>query len=193
MAAPDPADLIAALTAVLMKLLLNQPSILLMTPSFNWNTMEQYDDFQLFHKSVESGSPFRIFQQKQPQELDPMQNPTQLNWNMCSISWATGNLTIGSQPAQLLRFQKRKSKLQPSWTTCPLRWIMQCHNTAGSINWKMFTSNLESRQMNSSTVSIPLLTDATSHQMRKRNRTSSTDLSEPSMTRNLSKSCSHLT
>ena len=25
-----------------------------MTPSFDWNTTEQYDDFQLFHKSVES-------------------------------------------------------------------------------------------------------------------------------------------
>ena len=54
MAAPDPADLIAALIAALMKLLLNQPSISLMTPSFDWNTMEQYDDFQLFCKSVES-------------------------------------------------------------------------------------------------------------------------------------------
>ena len=35
------------------------------------------------------GSPFKIFQRKQPQELDPMQNPTWLSWNMCSISWAT--------------------------------------------------------------------------------------------------------
>ena len=54
MAAPDPADPIAALTAVLAKLLLNQPLTSLMTPSFDWNTTEQYDDFQLFHKSVES-------------------------------------------------------------------------------------------------------------------------------------------
>ena len=56
MAAPDPAnpaDPIAALTAALAKLLPNQPSISLVTPSFDWNTMEQYD-FQLFHKSVES-------------------------------------------------------------------------------------------------------------------------------------------
>ena len=51
---PDPADLIATLTAALVKLLLNQPSISLMTPSFDWNTTEQYDDFQLFCKSVES-------------------------------------------------------------------------------------------------------------------------------------------
>ena len=54
MVAPDPADPIAALTAALTKLLPNQPSISLMTPSFDWNTTEQYDDFQLFCKSVES-------------------------------------------------------------------------------------------------------------------------------------------
>ena len=54
MAAPDPADPIAALTAALTKLLPNQPSISLVTPSFDWNTTEQYDDFQLFRKSVES-------------------------------------------------------------------------------------------------------------------------------------------
>ena len=54
MAAPDPADPIAALTAALAKLLPNQPSISLVTPSFDWNTTEQYDDFQLFRKSVES-------------------------------------------------------------------------------------------------------------------------------------------
>ena len=59
MAAPDPADPIAALTAALAKLLLNQPSILLVTPSFDWNTTEQYDDFQLFRKSVESWFTFQ--------------------------------------------------------------------------------------------------------------------------------------
>ena len=128
------------------------------------------------------GSPFRIFQWKQPQELDPMQNPTLLDWNMCPISWATlatGNVTVGSQLAQLMRFQRRKSKLQPSWTTCPLQWIMQCPIVAGSISWKMFASDPESHQMNSLTISMPLLTDATSPQMRKRNGTSSTDSSEP--------------
>ena len=50
----DPVDPIIALTAAILKLLPNQPSILLVTPSFNLNTMEQYDDFQLFHKLVES-------------------------------------------------------------------------------------------------------------------------------------------
>ena len=50
----DPADPIAALTAKIAKLLPNQTSISLITPSFDWNIMEQFDDFQLFCKSVES-------------------------------------------------------------------------------------------------------------------------------------------
>ena len=50
----DPPDPITALTAVIAKLLPNQPSISLVIPSFDWNTIEQYDDFQLFCKAVES-------------------------------------------------------------------------------------------------------------------------------------------
>ena len=116
-----------------------------------------------------------------------MQNPTQLNWNMCSISWETlaaGNLTIGSQLAQLMRFQRRKSKLQPSWTTCPLWWITLCPNAAesgespdelvnclrGLADWCNLPSD-EEKEWNKN----------------------GTDLSEPSMTRNSSRSCSHLT
>ena len=82
MAAPDPADPIAALTAALAKLLPNQPSISLVTPSFDWNTTEQYDDFQLFRKSVESW--FTL--QNIPAETAPgagpdaEPNPTQLEY-----------------------------------------------------------------------------------------------------------------
>ena len=45
---------LAALTAVLKKLIPNPPSVSLATPTFDWNSTEQYDDFQLFHKSVDS-------------------------------------------------------------------------------------------------------------------------------------------
>ena len=197
MAAPDPADPIAALTAAPCKTP-SEPAInLTRDPILR---LEHHGAIWWFPAvSQISGKlvhPFRIFQWKQPQEPDLMWNPTQLDWNMCSISWATlatGNLTIGSWLTQLMRFQRRKSKLQPSWTTCPVWLITQCHNAAGSVNLKMFASDLESCQINSLTISMPLLTDATSPQMRKRNGTSSTDLSEPSMTRNLSRSCSHLT
>ena len=123
MAAPDPADPIAALTAAVTKLLPNQPSISLVTPSFDWNTTEQYDDFQLFHKSVESW--FTL--QNIPAETAPGAGPdaepnsTRLEYMLNFLgNTGHGKLTIGSQLAQLMRFQRRKSKLQPSWTTCPL-------------------------------------------------------------------------
>ena len=50
---PEPADPFAALTAAL-KALAPNPSTLLIAPTFDWNSTEQYDDFQLFVKSVKS-------------------------------------------------------------------------------------------------------------------------------------------
>ena len=122
------------------------------------------------------GSPCKIFQRRH--QRIPLQNPTPLTWSMCSISWATlaaGNLTVGSQLAQLMRLQGRRSELQPSWTTCHQQWTMQYRNTAESTNWKMFTSDLESHQMNLLTISELLLIDAISRQKTKRNGMSSTD------------------
>ena len=114
------------------------------------------------------GSPFRIFQQRH--QRIPLQNQTPPNWSTCSISWATlaeGSLTIGSQLAQLMRLQRRKRKLQPSWTTCHRQWTMQYHNTAESTNWKMFVSDLESHQMSLLTISKLLLIDAISRRRQK--------------------------
>ena len=52
---PDQAvDPLAALTAVMKKLIPNPPSVSLATPTFDWNSTEQYDNFQLFLKSVDS-------------------------------------------------------------------------------------------------------------------------------------------
>ena len=50
---PEPADRFAALTAAL-KALAPNPSTLLVAPTFDRNSTEQYDDFQLFIKSVKS-------------------------------------------------------------------------------------------------------------------------------------------
>ena len=123
------------------------------------------------------GSPYKIFQWRH-QRIPPW-NPTPLAWSTYSISWATlaaGSSTTGSQPAQLMRLHGRRSKLQPSWTTCHQQWTMQYHNAAESTNWKMFASDLESHQMNLLTISELLLIGAISQQKTKRNRTSSTDL-----------------
>ena len=80
MPSPDLADPIAALTAALAKLLLNQPSILLVTPSFDWNTMEQYDDFQLFCKSVESWFTLQNIPAETPEDPTAEPNSTRLEY-----------------------------------------------------------------------------------------------------------------
>ena len=123
------------------------------------------------------GSPCKTFQQRH--QRIPPRNPTPLAWSTCSISWATlaaGSLTVGSQLVQLMRLRGRRSELQPSWTTRHQQWTMQYHNAVESTNWKMFTSDLESHQMNSMTVSGLLLIDAISRQKMRRNGMSSTDL-----------------
>ena len=77
---PDPADPIAALTAALAKLLPNQPSISLVTPSFDWNTTEQYDDFQLFRKSVESWFTLQNIPAETPEDPTAEPNSTRLEY-----------------------------------------------------------------------------------------------------------------
>ena len=76
----DPADPIAALTAAIAKLLPNQPSISLVTPSFDWNTTEQYDDFQLFCKSVESWFTLQNIPAETPEDPTAEPNSTQLEY-----------------------------------------------------------------------------------------------------------------
>ena len=49
-------------------------------PSFNWNTMEQYDDFQLFHKSVESWFTLQNIPVETPADPTVEPNSTQLEY-----------------------------------------------------------------------------------------------------------------
>ena len=58
----------------------NQPSISLMTPSFNWNTTEQYDDFQLFRKSVESWFTLQNIPAETPEDPTMEPNSTRLEY-----------------------------------------------------------------------------------------------------------------
>ena len=52
----------------------------LVTPSFDWNTMEQYDDFQLFHKSVESWFTFQNIPMETPEDPTAESSSTQLEY-----------------------------------------------------------------------------------------------------------------
>ena len=77
---PNPADPLTALIATIAKLLPNQPLILLVTPSFDWNTIEQYDDFQLFWKSVESWFTFQNIPVETPADPTVEPNSTRLEY-----------------------------------------------------------------------------------------------------------------
>ena len=57
-----------------------KPLILLVTPSFDWNTTEQYDDFQLFRKSVESWFTLQNIPAETPEDPTPEPNSTQLEY-----------------------------------------------------------------------------------------------------------------
>ena len=51
-----------------------------MTPSFDWNTTEQYDDFQLFRKSVESWFTLQNIPAETPEDPTVEPNSTQLEY-----------------------------------------------------------------------------------------------------------------
>ena len=93
------------------KLIPNPPSVSLATPTFDWNSTEQYDDFQLFHKSVDS---WFTLQNVAPKILQETLQLTLIPpaWSMSSTFWAmlaTRSLIDGSQLVLMLKLPRRKS------------------------------------------------------------------------------------
>ena len=172
----DLADPIAALTAAIAKLLLNQPSISLVTPSFNWNTMEQYDDFQLFRKSVESWFTLQNIPAETPEDPTAEPNSTRLEY-VLNFLGNTGCRKFDCwKPTgtadEIARKKKRAAAFMDYLSSTMDHAVSQrCRIT----NWKMFASDLENHQMNLLTISELLLIDAISRQKTKRNGMSSTD------------------
>ena len=186
---PDPTGPITALTAAITELLPNQPLISLVTPSFDWNTMAQYD-FQLFHKSVESWFTLQNVPVETPVDPTAEPNSTQLEYmlnflgNTCHRKFDHGKPT--STADEIAKNKKLATTFMDYLSSTMEHAVSQCCR----IYWlEDFTSDLESHQMNSLTISELLLIDATSRQKRKRNGVSSTDSSETPMTRNSSRSC----
>ena len=112
---PDLAvDPLAVLTTVLKKLIPNPSSVSLTTPTFDWNSTEQHDDFQLFCKSVDSWFTLqnvapKLLQETHQQTLAP---PI---WSMSSTFWAmlaTKSLIDGSQLVLMLRLPRRRRVLK---------------------------------------------------------------------------------
>ena len=85
---PEPADPFAALTAAL-KALAPNPSSLLITPICYWNSTEQYNDFQLFIKSVKSWFTLQNTVKEEKQTQMVLLAQTLHDCSMFSTSWAT--------------------------------------------------------------------------------------------------------
>ena len=148
---PDPAvDPLAALTAVLKKLIPNPPSVSLATPTFDWNSTEQYDNFQLFCKSVDS---WFILQNIAP-EIPPGDptadiNSTCLEYVLNFLGNAGHKKFDRWKPtgsdAEVVKKKKSAQEFLDYLSSTMDHAISQY--PTGYINWKMFTSDLESYLM----------------------------------------------
>ena len=122
---------VAALLEALKKLSLQAPTILV-TPSFDWSLKDQYADFQLFVKSVDSW--FTL--QGIPEKAGELENPVHLDYilNFLGNQGRHGDTTIGSLLVQVLRCRRRV--LVHSWITCSQWWTMTFQLTAESTSLK---------------------------------------------------------
>ena len=126
---PDP---LATLTEALKALRPSTPTDALKPPMFDWKMTEQYEDFCLFCKSVESW----YHLQGMKEEPD---NGTRLEYLLNFLgttghgNMSNGNLQVPPKKTTRIR---RKALLNSSNTSLP-QWITLCLNGAGSISWKM--------------------------------------------------------
>ena len=183
----DPADPIAALIATIAKRLLNQPSISLMTPCFDWNTTEQHDDFQLFHKSVESWFTLQNIPAETPADPTMEPNSTRLEY-VLNFLGNTGCRKFDhwklTGTADEIAKKKRQATAYMDYLPSMMdHTVSQCCRI-----YQLQDVCIQPRESPDELVNC-LRALAAFRQKRRRNRMSSTDSSEPSVTRNSSRSC----
>ena len=139
------ADPLAALTTALKSLIPNQPATNLKTPTGEWTTSDQCDEFKLFHESMESW--FHL--QAMPDEpsdkgahleyiLNFLGTTGHQKWNQ----WTHTSVTLDD-----IATTKKSSKSFLDHVAYQMD--NNCVSTnAKYTNWKMFTSSLERLQMN---------------------------------------------
>ena len=120
------------------------PMDFLKPPTFDWNSLEQFEDFRLFIKEMESW----YMLQGIP---DKAGDTTWLEYLL--ISWVPsdeGSMSSGTPLVQLQRNKRRIRRVPSSlrsFYTAP--WITLFLNDAGYKNWKRLGSKLVKHQMNS--------------------------------------------
>ena len=141
------------------------------TPSFDWSSKDQYDDFQLFVKSMDSW--FTL--QGIPEKVGELENPVHLNYVLNFLG--NQDTTIGSLLVQMLKHRKRAQV--HSWTTCSQQWTTTFQFAAESTSLKRPVSCLVRHLMSWLITYEPWQTAATSQWMMRRNRMCSTGWSMP--------------
>ena len=129
MSGPNP---LAALAEALKAL---RPSALteaLIPPTFDWQTTEQYEDFHLFCRLMESW----YCLQGMKEEPDDCARLEYL-LNFLGTTGQQKHEQWKPEGATKLTMKIRRKVLLHSWNTPPQQWITPCPNDAGSINWRM--------------------------------------------------------
>ena len=123
--------IIKALTKALTDIKVS-PTDSLKPPTFDWNSSEQFEDFCLFIKGMES------CYMLQDIYLTKLVIPH--NWSICSISWVLsdeGSTSSGTPLVQLQRNEKRIRRVPSSlWSFYTAPWITLCLNNAEFTSWK---------------------------------------------------------
>ena len=122
----------------------DSPMDSLKPPTFDWNSSEQFEDFQLFIKGMESWYTLQGIPDKDG-------DTTRLEYH--SISWVPsneGSMSSGTPLAQLQRNERRIRRVLSSlWSSYTALWITLFLNDAGFTSWKRSGSRLARLQMNS--------------------------------------------
>ena len=100
-------------------------------PTFDWNSSEQFEDFQLFTRAWRVGTHSKVY-------LTKMVIPH--DWSICSISWVPsdeGSMSSGTPLAQLQRNERRIRRVPSSlWSFYTAPWITLYLRDAGYTSWK---------------------------------------------------------
>ena len=140
-------DSINALVEVLKKLSPQAPTTLV-PPSFDWSLKDQYDDFQLFIKSVNSWFTLQEFQRKlRAQPMLRLKTP--FAWTTFSTSSEIKDgrgMNVGNP---LVNTQMLRSRRQVhSWPTYSRWWTTRSPSDARSTSWKKLGFYLENHWTN---------------------------------------------
>ena len=161
--APPP-DPLPALTAALSALKPNPPTVTLRTLTFNWSALDQYDEFQLFHESLNPG--FHL----QGVSAKPGGNGDRIKYVLNFLSTKGCREFSQWKPAGVIPDNyKTANKRVEGFLDMALNIDHSVSQWCHIFQLKGICICTEEASNDMLTTYMPLLTDATSQPMRRRN------------------------